>query len=126
MDRKFVFTGLIYALIGLLLGIVMAATKNHGQMVTHAHIMLLGFVVSMIYGIFHKLWLPPAKSLLSNIQFFVHQGGTLLLLTGLFLLYGGYADPKFIGPLLGIFSVVVFFGMLLMAVMFWRANHQVT
>ena len=50
MDRKYVLTGLGYALLGLLLGIHMAATKNHGQLVTHAHIMLLGFVVSINCG----------------------------------------------------------------------------
>jgi hypothetical protein len=30
MDKKFVMTGLGYAILGLALGIFMAATKNHG------------------------------------------------------------------------------------------------
>ena len=55
MDRKFVLTGLGYAILGLLLGIYMAASKNHGQLVAHAHIILVGFVVSFVYGVCHKL-----------------------------------------------------------------------
>ena len=48
MDRKFVISALCYALLGMVLGIHMAASKDHGQFVTHAHIMLVGFVVSFI------------------------------------------------------------------------------
>ena len=42
MDRKFVISALCYAMLGMLLGIYMAATQDHGQFVTHAHIMLVG------------------------------------------------------------------------------------
>ncbi len=124
MDRKFVLTGLVYALIGLSLGIFMGISEDHGQMVTHAHIMLIGFVVSVIYGVCHKLWLPPVKSLLSSVQFMVHQCGTVLLLGGLFLVYGGFVNPELLGPWLGVFSIIVFTGMILMAVMFWKSQNK--
>lgn len=55
MDRKFILTAFGYAILGLALGIHMAASKDHGQFVTHAHIMLVGFVLSFIYGLCHKL-----------------------------------------------------------------------
>lgn len=42
MERKFVLTGLGYAILGLVLGLFMAASKNHQQLVTHAYIMLIG------------------------------------------------------------------------------------
>ena len=42
MDRRFVLTAFGDAILGLALGIYMAASKNHGQHVTHAHFMLIG------------------------------------------------------------------------------------
>ncbi|OBS08677.1 hypothetical protein [Acidihalobacter prosperus] len=117
MDRKYLFTALIYAIVGLILGIHMAASHDHGQLVTHAHIMLLGFVVSFFYALCHKLWLHEANCRLASIQFYVHQAGTLALLACLFLLYARWVPEAVLGPLLGIASVTVLLGMLAMAVM---------
>ena len=86
MDRKFVATGLGFGILGLLLGIYMAASHNHGQLVTHAHIMLVGFVVSFVYGVCHKLWLGNNESGLARIQFYLHVVGAIGLTIGLFLL----------------------------------------
>jgi len=47
-DKKYVVWALSYAAVGLVLGIYMAATHNHAELVTHAHILLIGFVVSLI------------------------------------------------------------------------------
>ena len=82
MDRKFVISALCYAMLGMLLGIYMAATQDHGQFVTHAHIMLVGFVVSFIYALCHKLWLDGPNRRLAQIQFYLHQGqgGSILCL----------------------------------------------
>ena len=122
MDRKFVLTGLGYAILGLALGIYMAASNNHGQLVTHAHIMLLGFVVSFVYGVCHKLWLNNSTSKLAVAQFYIHQLGTLFLLTGLFLLYGQFVNPETIEPVLTIASVVVFLGLIMMKILFIRST----
>ncbi len=73
MDRKYILSSLVYAVLGMTLGIYMAATKNHGEYVTHAHILLAGFVVSFIYGLCHKLWLNNSTSRLAQAQFYLHQ-----------------------------------------------------
>lgn len=118
MDRKFVLTALGYALIGLLLGIYMAASKNHGQLVTHAHIMLLGFVVSFVYALCHKLWLTTSTNgTIATLQYYLHQVGTLLLLISLFLLYGKYADEKILDSILAISSIIVLLGVIFMKVL---------
>ncbi len=124
MDRKFVMTALGYAILGLALGIFMAASKNHGQLVTHAHIMLLGFVVSFIYGLCHKLWLTNSNSTLSRLQFYIHQIGTLVLLVGLFLYYGKFVSEKAIDPVLAVSSIVVFVGVVLMKVLFIKSGKS--
>jgi len=121
MDKRFVISSFAYALLGLALGIYMAASKNHEQLVTHAHIMLLGFVVSFTYGVCHKLWLNNSHTKLSHIQFYLHQAGTLLLLIALFLLYGKFASADTLEPLLSVGSITVFISLLLMSILMLRA-----
>lgn len=121
MDKKFVLTGLGYAIIGLALGIFMAATKDHGHLVTHAHIMLVGFVVSFIYGLCHKLWLNNIVSTLSKAQFYIHQIGTIGIVIGLFLYYGKFVSLETIDPFLAVSSIAVFIGMILMKVLFIKS-----
>jgi len=124
MDRKFVLTGLGYAIVGMVLGIYMAASKNHIQLVTHAHIMLLGFVVSIIYGVCHKLWLGTPSALLARIQFISHFVGTLAVVIGLFLLYGNIVAANLLEPLLSIGSLLALIGVVLMKVMVIKAPKQ--
>ena len=118
MHRQYVITALGYGLLGLLLGIYMAHSQNHLQHVTHAHIMLIGFVVSFVYGVCYKLWLAGLDNLLGKVQMIAHQVGTLGIIIGLFLLYGGYAPEAVLGPLLGVASLAVFAAMLLMKIQF--------
>ena len=124
MDRKFVSIGLIYAVIGIALGIFMAATHDHGQHVTHAHIMLVGFVVSFIYGLCHKLWLNNTTSKLAVAQFYIHQVGVAVLVTGLFLLYGNFVALETIDPVLALASITVFVGVILMNVLFYQSSKN--
>lgn len=120
IDRRFLIWGLCYAAAGMVLGIYMAATNNHGEMVTHAHILLVGFVVSFVYGLIHKLWLHEPGRGLANLQFVLHQAAVLTLSVGLFLLYGGFVPEAKLSAILGIGSVCVLVGMLLMLYMVIR------
>lgn len=124
MDRKFIITALCYAILGMLLGIYMAASKNHGELVTHAHIMLAGFVVSFIYGLCHKLWLHNNTSMLAQVQFYLHQLGVLGMVVGLFLLYGQFVAPEKIEALLAPSTMLVLVAMVLMTVLVIRAPKQ--
>jgi len=111
-------TALGYAIVGLVLGIYMAATKNHGQFVTHAHILLIGFVVSFVYAVLFKLWLSVEKTKIVLAQYITHQLGTIVLVLSLFCLYGGFIAEPVLAPLLAVSSVLVLVGMVLMKVLF--------
>jgi len=124
MDRKFALTALVYGIIGLALGIHMAMTQDHGQKVTHAHIMLLGFVVSFIYALCHKVWIGNSTRLMAVIQFYVHQVGAVVLLAGLFLMYGELVNVATIDPVLGVASVFVLIGLILMAILFAQETRE--
>ena len=124
MDRKYILTAFGYAILGLALGIFMAASKNHCQHVTHAHIMLIGFLLSFIYGLCHKLWLNNSTSKLAIIQFYVHQVGAVVVLLSLFLLYGQFVDLETIDPVLAGSSIAVFAGVILMKIEFVRCTRN--
>ena len=124
MDRKYILTSFGYAIIGLALGIFMAASKDHGHLVTHAHIMLVGFVVSFIYGLCHKLWLNNIVSTLSKFQFYIHQVGTVGMVIGLFLYYGKYVTIETIDPVLALSSIAILIGMILMKVLFIKSTKS--
>ena len=121
MDKKYITTALGYAILGMMLGIYMAASKDHGHMVTHAHIMLIGFVVSFIYGLCHKLWLNNTSSKLATVQFYIHQLGAIGIVVGLFLLYGKHVELETIDPVLAVSSIIVLTGMILMKIMFIKS-----
>jgi hypothetical protein len=74
-DRKYLVWGLTYAVAGMALGVFMGATHDHAQHVTHAHILLVGFVASLIYAVIHKLWLAEKTPRFAQAQFIVHQAG---------------------------------------------------
>jgi len=116
-DRKYLVWALAYVALGMSLGIYMAASHNHAQHVTHAHILLVGFVVSFIYAVIHKLWLGEKTSLLARVQLIAHQAGALTMFSGLFLLYGGIMPEEQIEPVLAPSTIVVFVAAVLMIVM---------
>lgn len=119
-DRKYLISALGFAAIGGG-GIVMAATHDHGQHVTHAHILLIGFVVSMIYAIIHKLWLSEYSGALVRVQFVLHHLGAVGIGSGLFLLYGNFVAESKVEPLLSDSSLAVLVGVLMMLWMVLRA-----
>lgn len=80
--------------------------------------MLLGFVVSFIYGLCHKLWLNNITSKLAVVQFYIHQASVLVLVTGLFLRYGKFINEDAIEPFLATASMVALAGMILMFILF--------
>jgi peptidoglycan/LPS O-acetylase OafA/YrhL len=119
---RFLIWALSYAVVGIALGIYMAASQNHGEFVTHAHILLIGFALSFVYGIIHRLWLENPSRAVANIQFGVHQASAITTSLGLFLLYGNMAPAPALDPIPGIASACVLLGMLLMLYMVVRSG----
>jgi hypothetical protein len=121
-DRKYLVWALGYAVAGMCVGLYMGASGNHGEMVAHAHILLIGFAVSLFYGLIHKLWLARPPRTIARVQFILHQASTLVVSLGLLLLYGGVLPDATVGPVLGIASAGVLGGVLLMLYMVVKAD----
>ena len=121
-DKQYVVWALGYLAVGICLGIFMAASHNHGQFPTHAHINLIGFLLSFGYGIIHKLWLVRPHPTLAKIQFIVQQAATVTIIVGLFLLYGVYVPEAQLDPFLAVAAISVLVSALLMMYMVIKTN----
>lgn len=123
-DRAFLIFALCYAAAGMALGIYMGASQNHGQFVTHAHVMLVGFVTSLIYAVIHRLWLTAPSRALATIQFVLHQAGSLAMFVGLYMLSGNMLAEDHAAPLMIPATLAVILGVLLMLVMVLQAGAR--
>jgi hypothetical protein len=123
-DTRYVVWALSFAAVGLGLGVFMGASHNHSELVTHAHILLIGFVVSFIYGIIHRLWLVQPSRTVAIVQFVLRQAAAITISVGLFLLYGNIVAAPTLEPILGVGSVGVLLGMLIMIYMVIRFGHR--
>jgi len=118
LDRYFIIVGLIFAGAGLFLGENMGRTGDHGQMPTHAHIMLAGFVFSVIYGALYRLWPSMKAGLMPPAQFVLHLIGAVALITALFLYYGGIAEEAQLIPLFVVGPAGIILSWLLFLILF--------
>jgi hypothetical protein len=75
----------------------------------------------VLYGVVYRLWLPAAAATLSTAQTALHQVGTVVIVCGLFLLYGGFAAEPSLGPILGFGSICALLGAVLILYQFLRA-----
>src|SRR5579872_457681 len=123
-DRTYLIWALSYAAAGMGLGIYMGASHNHGQFVSHAHILLVGFVTSLIYAVIHRLWLSAPSRALATIQFVLHQAGSLAMFIGLYLLSGNMLAEDHAAPLMIPATLAVILGVLLMLVMVLQAGAR--
>ena len=109
--KGFFISALIYGLLGMLLGLDMAIRQDHGQLPTHAHIMVIGWVSFAIFGFFYLLLGSAAPKLLARIHFWVAQVSLAGLVIGLWLFYSGKTQFEPIAALSSIgyaLSFVVF------------------
>jgi hypothetical protein len=116
--------GLTFAGLGMLLGIGMATSGNHVEMPAHAHLMLLGFVVSTLYAIVYHVWLPGTGVRLAIAQTVLHEIGAVVLGLGLVLMFGGIVTEAKAEPLLGIGSLCALGGVVVMIWQVARIGQQ--
>ena len=108
--RLFFTLAIVYAILGMILGLSMAISNNHGEMVTHAHIMLVGWVTSALIAYFYHLFPATGSKPIAIFHFWFQAVSTVLMLGSLFLLYGGNAAVE---PFAAVGSIGFALGMLL-------------
>lgn len=103
--RNFFTLAIVYSLLGMTLGLSMAMSQDHSQVATHAHIMVLGWLMSAVFGFFYHLVPAARASRLATIHFWLAAVSSLGMFIGLFVLYGG--NPS-IEPLLAVSAMAYY------------------
>jgi peptidoglycan/LPS O-acetylase OafA/YrhL len=82
IDRLYITIAFLWLLVGMVFGVYIGINGITEQANTHAHIGLLGFVVSALFGLFYRAWPSMAESRLVWPQLGIYQIGTALLVIG--------------------------------------------
>lgn len=107
---------ILFLIVGIGIGISMSISQNHNVIGAHAHINLLGWVTSALFGGYYALNPAKAAGRLPLIQFVVYTLGVVAMGASLYLLLSGNAGME---PIVAVSSLVTFVGVLLFAWIVW-------
>jgi hypothetical protein len=121
--RNFFTLAIIFSILGMMLGLSMAMSHDHAQMPTHAHIMVLGWVMSSIFAFFYHLVPAARSSRLATVHFWLSALSSIGLVIGLFLLYGGNPAAEPIAAIcsMGFFAATLLFAFIALSAL-WKAE----
>lgn len=111
----------IFLVVGIAVGLHMGISENHSAMPAHAHINLLGWVTSALFGFYYAVQPAKAEWRAAFIHFAVYVAGMVIMLPALYLKYTGY--PQF-EPLLALGSIIVAVGTLIFAYVLFSPDAQ--
>ncbi len=114
LDRLYITLGLLWVIVGMIYGAWLGASHHNNFANSHAHINLLGFVTSTLFGIL--MWAYPAmtKSKLAIWQLAVYEAGVAILIIGKIIVDNDGTETLF----LQIGSVLTIIGAALMLYLF--------
>jgi peptidoglycan/LPS O-acetylase OafA/YrhL len=116
-------TAIVFLIVGVAAGLQMAISGNHNVIGAHAHINLLGWVTSALFGAYYALNPVKAERRLAVIQYGAYTTGVVVLTVSLYFMLL-LANPS-LEPLVAIASLVVLTGVILFAaVVFSRDEDQ--
>ncbi|WP_291844475.1 hypothetical protein [Maricaulis sp.] len=120
-ERIHLTLGLIWLILGMLLGEHMGRSGDHTQMPTHAHMMLLGGVLPILWAILYRVF-KLGSGLLAWAQVGLHHIAVLVMIPSLYLMFGQMAEESTVGPLLGIGAILAIVSVALVLVLSLRAR----
>ncbi|OLF73209.1 hypothetical protein AWH62_09765 [Maricaulis sp. W15] len=120
-ERIHLTIGLLWLILGMLLGEHMGRSGDHTQMPTHAHMMLLGGVLPILWAILYRVF-KLANGLLAWAQVGLHHVAVLVMIPSLYLMFGQMVDEAAVGPLLGISAIMAIVSVALVLVLSLRAK----
>jgi hypothetical protein len=112
ISHLFFKTAVLFLIVGIGMGLQMAISQNHNVIGAHAHVNLLGWVSSAIFGGYYALNPAKAEGRLPLIQYGVYTLGVAIMAFSLYLLLQGNTALE---PFVAISALITFAGVLLFA-----------
>ena len=117
LSRIYFQTAILFLLAGIAIGLQMAISHDHSAIGAHAHVNLLGWVTSAIFGIYYAFNPAKAERRLAWLQYFTYTIGLLIMLPALFLMLRGNQalEPAVaLGSMITAAAIVLFAAILFM------------
>mgnify|MGYP005987958875 CR=1 FL=1 len=106
---RFFATGAIFALCGMVWGIIMSATHDHTLSPAHGHLNLIGFVVMTVSGTFYALSPAAAASKLAGLHYWLSLAAVLAIVPGIVMAISGSGETLAkIGSVLTLTAMALF------------------
>ena len=104
--------GSAFLIVGIAIGMYMGGSGDHSLAASHAHINLLGFVLSVVFALTYKAYPSMTQGRLASIHFWLHLVGAVVLNVLLFLLLAQMISEAAMVPLAPISELLVLLGVL--------------
>jgi len=117
MSNWFLRLAVLYIIVGVTLGLYMAASHDHSMHPVHAHLNLLGWVALSLFGLFYRAVPAAAKTRLAKAHFWIYVPSHFAQMVLLSMLYLGRNE---IEPALGLVSSLVGVGFVCFAIVLWQ------
>ena len=121
LSGHFMRAATLYALAGMALGIHMAASHDHSQMPTHAHLILLGWVSMALYGLFYRAYDVQVETKLMTAQKWLAHIGLIGMVVALFGMFSGYMALE---PVAAVSSLVALAAMVLFTLIVFQLTRR--
>ena len=123
MTRPLIRIALLYALLGIAMGIAMAAQKDFTNKGVHVHINLVGWVSMALMGVIYHVFPAMARSPLAKVHFWLHNIGLPLMAGGLYGLMHRWPAAE---PVVGSGSILVALAFAVFAFNAWLNAGETT
>ncbi len=117
MGNRFLRLAVLYILLGVSMGIFMAASHNYTLKPVHAHLNLLGWATMALFGLWYRSAPASAETRLAKVHFWLHNIALPIQMVTLAMFLNGNTA---IEPVLAVASVVVGIGLICFAVNLWK------
>ena len=119
VSELFFKTATVFLILGIGAGLQMAISGDHGAFPAHAHINLLGWVTSAIFGGYYALNPAKAERRIAMVHYGVYTLGLAIMMPALYLMLQG--NPA-IEPIVGVGSLIVAAAVLIFAFVVFSAE----
>lgn len=119
ISELFFKTAIVFLILGIAAGLQMAISGNHGAYPAHAHINLLGWVTSAIFGGYYALNPAKAARSIAMVHYGVYNLGLVVMLPALYLMLHG--NPA-LEPIVATGSMIVAGSVLIFAFVVFSAE----
>jgi hypothetical protein len=85
MGARWIKLAVLYLVIGIGVGLFMSSTLQLNWASAHAHVNLVGFVVTAMFGVIYSVYPGAGNNALGKLHFWLHNIGVPIFLVSTFL-----------------------------------------